>query len=368
MKSAWQLELHNFWAWLDKKSEVDGDWAVGVSGGADSLALVLLLKEWCVKHKRNFTALTVQHGLRPEAEDEARYVAQLMKAHGIKHQILYWQGEKPSRGIENAARVARYTLMYDWCMQNGASALLIAHHKRDQAETFLMRLQRGSGVDGLSAMSPLVKWKNLYIVRPLLQINPEELKAYLQKQDIAWVEDASNDCDDFLRVKIRKLLPELEASIGLSRERLCNTAMEMARVRDYLEKQTDSFINHEVKFWDSVGASFSPIALLSLHEEIGLRVLSSLLKKISGKIYPPNLEEVERLWEALHQSDFSGCTLSDCEIFKFQKQFWIVKELKSPHKLSKQAWADFVAANPQFAAKELPYKLRRALETRKLSD
>ncbi len=373
MNSAWQVELNNFWAWLDNKSEVTGDWAVGVSGGADSLALVFLLTKWCAKHNRNFTALTVQHGLRPEAEDEAQYVAQLMKTHGIKHQILYWQGDKPSRGIENAARVARYGLMYEWCMQNGASALLIAHHKRDQAETFLMRLQRGSGVDGLSAMAPLVKWKNLYIARPLLQINPEDLKSYLQKQNIAWVEDASNDCEDFLRVKIRKLLPELEANIGLSRERLCNTAMEMARVRDYLEKQTDSFVHQEVKFWGDVGASLSPASLLSLHEEIGLRVLSSLLKKISGKIYPPGMEEVERLWEALHQSDFSGRTLSDCEIFKFQKQLWIVQELKSPHKLSKQAWADFVAAHPEYGGDgkkvvELPYKLRRALETRKLSD
>ena len=110
-----------------------------------------------------------------------------------------------------------------------------------------------------------------------------------------------------------------------------------------------------------------------LNKEIGLRVLSSLLKKISGKIYPPSLEEVERLWEALHQSDFSGRTLSDCEIFKFQKQLWIVQELKSPHKLSKQAWADFVAAHPEYGGDgkkvvELPYKLRRALETRKLSD
>lgn len=136
MKNVWQSELDHCWSWLAGKPELAGPWAVGVSGGADSLALVFLLQEWAKEKQADFTALTVQHGLRPEAEAEAQYVARLMKAHGIKHHILYWKGEKPVSGVESAARTARYELMYDWCRQNGVGALLIAHHKRDQAETF----------------------------------------------------------------------------------------------------------------------------------------------------------------------------------------------------------------------------------------
>lgn len=181
MKNVWQSELDHCWSWLAGKPELAGPWAVGVSGGADSLALVFLLQEWAKEKQADFTALTVQHGLRPEAEAEAQYVARLMKAHGIKHHILYWKGEKPVSGVESAARTARYELMYDWCRQNGVGALLIAHHKRDQAETFLMRLQRGSGVDGLSAMAPVSKWKNLYVVRPLLQDGSRNVCALIWK-------------------------------------------------------------------------------------------------------------------------------------------------------------------------------------------
>ena len=361
MKKKWQNELDQCWAWLSRRPELSGGWAVGVSGGADSLALVFLLQEWAEKNQIDFTALTVQHGLRPEAEAEAQYVAQLMKTHGIKSHILYWQGEKPISGIENAARMARYALMYDWCRQNGVGALLIAHHKRDQAETFLMRLQRGSGVDGLSAMAPLSKWKDLYVVRPLLQVNPEDLRAYLEERKISWVEDASNDCDDFLRVKIRKILPVLEANIGLSRERLCNTALEMARVRDYLEQQVAEFVASEAVFVKNYGASLKTEALEKLHEEIGLRVLSTLLKRIGGKIYPPCLEETERLWEAVRKPDFKGRTLGGCEIFLFRKKIWFVRELKNSGKPSKKEWGDFVAVHPEYAKAELPYKLRRVL-------
>ena len=210
-------------------------------------------------------------------------------------------------------------------------------------------------------MAPVSKWKNLYVVRPLLQTDPECLRAYLEGRKISWVEDASNDCDDFLRVKIRKMLPALEADIGLSRERLCNTALEMARVRDYLEKQTAEFVAAEAGFAGNCGVSLKPEALGKLHEEIGLRVLSALLKKVGGKIYPPCLEEVERLWEAVRKPDFRGRTLGDCEIFLFRKKIWIIRELKNTEKLPRKEWENFVALHPEYAKSELPYKLRRVL-------
>ena len=192
MTAVWQKEFYAYLKWLKTHAELGSSWAVGVSGGADSLALIFLLSDWAKQYGIELTALTVQHGLRPEAEDEAQYVAQLMQKNNIKHQILYWQGDKPTSGIENAARNARYDLMHEWCCEQGIKSLLIAHHKRDQAETFLMRLQRGSGVDGLAAMAPISKWRELFVVRPLLGVNPEDLREYLQQKDIAWVEDSSN--------------------------------------------------------------------------------------------------------------------------------------------------------------------------------
>ena len=126
--------------------------AVAVSGGGDSMALCLLLKEWCTTQGVNLTALTVDHGLRVDSRTEAEQVSRWMMEASISHHILSWAGEKPTTNIQDEARKARYQLMGKWCAQNNIAHLCLAHHQDDQAETFLLRLFRGSGVDGLCAM------------------------------------------------------------------------------------------------------------------------------------------------------------------------------------------------------------------------
>lgn len=120
----------------DEKACGQQSFAVGVSGGADSLALVYLLREWALRCGKKIVALTVDHQLRPTSRQEADYVAKLMRQAGIEHHILTWEGEKPVSGIETAAREARYRLLEDWCLSNGIYTIFMAHHKRDQAETF----------------------------------------------------------------------------------------------------------------------------------------------------------------------------------------------------------------------------------------
>ena len=189
--------------------------AAAVSGGADSLALAFLLKDFQKQNGGRAAVLTVNHHLRPEADAEAAMVVALMKKWGIEHHVLNWFPEEGNGGIEEKAREARYRLMEDWCVKNGFYYLLTAHHQQDQAETFLMRLQRGSGVDGLSAMAEMTPRGKICVVRPLLEAEPAALRRLLRENGIAWAEDASNGCDDFLRVRIRKFLPELEKKTGL---------------------------------------------------------------------------------------------------------------------------------------------------------
>ena len=172
--------------------------AVGVSGGADSLALVLQAAEELAVFGRKVVALTVDHGLRPTSRMEAEYVAGLMQKHGIEHHILTWTGEKPATGIEEAARQARYALIAEWCNQNEVNVLLTAHHAKDQAETFLMRLQRGSGLEGLCGIREYSVRDGLVILRPLLGVNPESLRNYLRQRNVVWVEDESNNDTAFL--------------------------------------------------------------------------------------------------------------------------------------------------------------------------
>ena len=173
--------------------------AVGVSGGADSLALVLQAAEELAVFGRKVVALTVDHGLRPTSRLEAEYVAGLMQKYGIEHHILTWTGKKPTTGIEEAARQARYTLIAEWCSQNNVHVLLTAHHAKDQAETFLMRLQSGSGLEGLCGIREYSVREGLVILRPLLAVNPENLRDYLRQRAIVWVEDESNRDTTFLR-------------------------------------------------------------------------------------------------------------------------------------------------------------------------
>lgn len=345
---------------FEKYSLQDKVIAAGVSGGADSLALVFRLNEYGKKNGIKVVALTVDHKLREESSLEAEYVAELMKKEGIEHHILVWNGDKPQTGIEETARQARYDLIGRFCRERGIFVLAMGHHQQDQAETFLLRLQRGSGVFGLSGILPVSYRDGLTIIRPQLEDSPQSLRAYLMQKGIEWVEDPSNQNEDFLRVKIRKFLPILEKELSLSVVRLAETASVLARTRGYVEDQTENFIHHHVRFWDDAGISISEKIWEGQHEEIRFQVMSRLIKEIGKKIYTPEAEEVLRICKNM-QSDFSGCTLGGCEIFVFRGKIWIVPELRLKEKISKQRWKEFEEKHPQYKKMTLPYKLRLSL-------
>lgn len=331
--------------------------AAGVSGGADSLALALRLHD-CGK---KVIALTVDHGLRPESRKEAEYVGEIMTRYGIDHHILTWEGEKPHSGIEEAARLKRYELLLGWCRDNHVGVLAVGHHRRDQAETFLLRLQRGSGLDGLCCMQPVAERGGIMLIRPQLENDPEFLKSFLRERGIVWAEDASNQSDDFLRARIRKFLPELKRVTGLSEQRLAETAAVLSRTRGYLEEQTARFIKNHVRRWENAAVSVSAGVLLGQHPEMVYRVLSALIRETGGRIYAPEAEETLRLAGLLNKADFKGCTLGGCEVFVSRKRLWIVPEVRRKQVLGKDEWQKCLQNLPQYAKADLPYKVRRAI-------
>ena len=146
---------------IDKHKKV----AVAVSGGADSMALALLLNE---QTNSKLIAITVDHGLREESAREAKQVKKWLEKYDIEHHILKWEGDKKNSNIQFEARTARYQLMCDFCKKNDIQLLLVAHNLQDNAETLLMRIMRGSGVDGLSAIADATKINNIEVLRPLL--------------------------------------------------------------------------------------------------------------------------------------------------------------------------------------------------------
>lgn len=338
--------------------------AVAVSGGADSLALVLLLQRALWNADCQIVALTVNHHLREEADEEAVYVANLMARFGIEHHILHWKHGEIVHGMEEKARLARYRLLSDWCRQNNVTNLMTAHHQKDQAETFLMRLQRGSGLDGLAAIAPVADFNGLRLWRPLLDANPDYLRSFLQEQDIMWMTDASNDCDDFLRVRVRKLLPLLEDEIGLSVARIAGAAKALNEVKEYFADLCTHFIAAKVQQLDDVAVCFAPPALNSEPAELQRRILARLLKKIGDKRYAPSYEELEHLRAQLSQGEIRGCTLGGCEIFSFRKNIWIIPENREKGLVLRRQWQDFCRIYPQYQRQDLPYKLKKLLMTR----
>lgn len=331
--------------------------AVGVSGGADSLALVLMAREQLAVYGYKIIALTVNHGLRKSAAKEAEYVAQIMRQHNIEHHILNWQGEKPETGIEEAARLARYALLKQWCDENGVKVLLVAHHLLDQAETFLMRLQRGSGLSGLCAMREVSDFNGLKIVRPLLNVKPQVLKEYLNALNIKWIEDESNTDTKFLRNKIRKFLPNLSDTVGITPERIAEAADNLQSADDYIESQVDKIFAQTVKQYGSEVFCFTCADYLKWHREIKFRVLARLCRRR----YIPRADSILQLAGALDKMPFAGMTLGGREIFTAYGKVWVVPEMMSKHKSTRKEWEDFTAENPQYKNVKVPHKARLAL-------
>ena len=288
--------------------------AAGVSGGADSLALALLADAWARRRGGSFSALTVDHGLRAGSDAEAQTVAGWLGARGIRSHILTNTAGTAPRSLQAAARSTRYALLLDWCRRNHVLHLLLAHHREDQAETLLLRLGRGSGVDGLSGMAPMSERPGVRLLRPLLNVPHGRLEATLRACGQNWVEDPSNRDPAFGRVRVRNLLPSLAAE-GLTAERLAATAGRLSRARAALETSTADLLARSVML-DAAGYAILDSAILrTAPEEIGLRALARLLRTIAGGDYPPRHERLERLYAALMAGPLRrGRTLAGCRV------------------------------------------------------
>lgn len=304
----------------------DVPYAVAVSGGSDSLALMHLLADFARAGKLPMpVVLTVDHGLRKDSGDESRQVARWAKAAGLKAQVLAWRGKKPKSGIEALAREARYRLMGAWMQKQGIATLFVGHTQDDQAETFLLRLARGSGLDGLAAMRarapwPLAGFEELRVARPLLDFSRAELRAFLGQRKQAWLEDPMNDDSAFDRVKLRKLRPILEEA-GLSAHRIATAAAHLARARESLELLTDAVLERAVRFGGK-GVLLDPQALTAAPRELGLRALASVLMAVSGQAYRPRFDSLERLFDALARANPRfAATLHGCHIGPAPRDF-----------------------------------------------
>lgn len=287
--------------------------AVAVSGGCDSLALTFLLHAFCQERGIELSAVTVNHQMRQASQAEAIKVGKLLQSHNIQHTILQIsQQQIPQSNIEAKLREARYDLLHRFCVTQKIDFLFLGHIQGDIAENFMIRLFRGSGLDGLSSIAPVSRLGEITLVRPLLDITKEALKSFLRDSNIQWFEDETNQDEKFLRNKIRHFFDTFEDK-NLIQKRIKNATDEIATMRDLfddlmLQQAAEILTLHHHCFIVLDVQKFAKI-----DQKIALKILALILMEIGEKPYKPRLEKLKRFYgwviQTQHQKarNFYGC-------------------------------------------------------------
>lgn len=269
---------------------------VALSGGGDSMALLHLAHGWAgggLAASCHLRAATVDHGLRAESAEEADFAGASARRLGIAHEVLHWTRDTPRGNLMAAAREARLRLLSDWARRHDLDAVLLGHTMEDQAETVLMRLARGAGVDGLSGMADRRSAHGMIWLRPLLGQRRADLRDWLRARGIAWVDDPSNENPDYERVHIRKAM----ALLGLSPEGMARTAADLSLARHALQE----FAARVCQGADATRGQLGlPLREFSdAPEEIQRRILVAGLRWMTGAAYPPRRDRIANALAAI---------------------------------------------------------------------
>ncbi|WP_019404011.1 MULTISPECIES: tRNA lysidine(34) synthetase TilS [unclassified Chelatococcus] len=291
---------------------------LAVSGGPDSLALLITVAGWLDRAGRKpcVSVATVDHGLRAESTAEAEAVARISAGFGLAHATLCWHGEKPAHGIQEAARAARYRLLADHAAAIGADCIVTAHHRDDQAETVLMRLAAGSGIAGLAAMRPRVAAApGLALARPFLAFPKARLVATVTAAGLAAADDPSNRDAAYARGRLRSPVARAAAeTLGLTQERLARLAARAARADEALASVAQAEAARLIRPLAKGGGGVEVSAeTFNLPEELMLRVLERAIAEAVGAATRPavplRLERLEALAVSLRRARAAGSAM-----------------------------------------------------------
>ena len=305
---------------------------VAVSGGGDSLALLLLLNDWRLVGGPELRVVTVDHGLRPEAADEAAGVARICAGLGLVHETLHWTGWDGQGNLSDQARRARYGLMAEWARAQGLRDIALGHTLDDQAETFLMRLARGAGVDGLSAMRARWRLGGVSFHRPVLGHSRAALRAMLVVRGQSWVDDPTNDDLAYTRVQARRALAAL-GPLGLTAETLAGVARQLADVRRTLYGYAHAAARDHVKV-HAGDLLIARAGLAALPDEVARRLLQAALLWINGAEYGPRGQAMTQMLEAARSGEtvtLQGCLMrADGGDLRLTREYNAVAGLRVP--------------------------------------
>ena len=304
------------------------NFALAVSGGADSLCLAYFAKIYSFELNNKAHVLIVDHKLRKESSYEALKVKQILSKKNIYSRILKWKGEIPKKNIQKNARDMRYTLLSNYCIKNKVKYLITAHHGDDQIENFFIRLLRGRGLSGLSSMSEKVKYnKNLKIIRPFLKFEKKDLKYVTLNYFKTYIKDPSNKNEKFLRVRIRRYRKNMEKE-GLDAKKIIKTVDNLFSADQALNFYKNKALYKHASFVSKNKCLINKKIFFEEAQEIIFKFFYDILPLVSGTYYPPRSKKVVNLINRLKGDKFAKSTLGGCIIEEKNNFILISKELK----------------------------------------
>lgn len=308
---------------------------LAVSGGGDSMAMLAL----AVEAGLTCHAVTVDHGLRDGSAAEAEGVARTCAAMGVLHATLRWHWDGKGN-LMDAARRARRDLIAEWAQGQGIGTVALGHTRDDVAETFLMRLARGAGLDGLAAMNAVwvdgIEWR-----RPLLAVGRQDLRDLLIARGIDWVEDPSNDNPRFDRVRARKAMSSLP--LGLTADRLADVAHHLADARLALEEATLTALRSHTSIQGG-----DVLIVDGLGPEILRRVILQALAWVGSAEYGPRGTALIRAMQLLREG--RPAALQGCRMVRNPQGIRIFREAQALRGLSVpagQLWDRWHVTGPE---------------------
>ena len=318
-------KINNIYKRFEKSLNINESFAVAVSGGPDSLALAFLAKIYSIKKRLLVKFFIVDHKLRSESTKEAKFVSLLLKKKLIESEILTWKGRKPIKNIQSEARIKRYELLFKQCEKFKIKNILLGHHQGDLFENFFIRFLRGSGLKGLISLDKRSKIQNKNILRPLIDQKKEDLVYISKKVFNFYVEDPTNLDEKFQRIRVRKLINELEKN-GLNKEKFLQTIRNLK----YSDNVVSFYVNENLIKNTFFSKKKNTLILnkffFTQPHEVIFRALSESLKLVGKKYYSVRGKKLDKIINDIKNNPSLRSTLGGCIIEKVNETVIISKE------------------------------------------
>ena len=310
---------------FEKSLDIKKNFIVAVSGGPDSLALAFLAKVYSIKRNINSKFFIIDHRLRPESTKQAKIVKQVLKKRLINSEILSWKGRKPSKNIQSLARKKRYELLFAKSDKLKIDDILIGHHQDDLYENFFIRILRGSGLKGLISLDKVVKIGKKNLLRPLIFQKKDDLLFISKYVFNFYIQDPSNQDKKYQRVRIRKLINELQKD-GLDKKKFNKTIENLK----YSNKVVDYYVKKNLEKNTFFSKKKNKLILskdfFQQPREVIFRSFSDSIQMVGKNNYPVRGKKIDKIINDVENNKISRVTLGGCIVEKVNETLIICKE------------------------------------------